>query len=72
MLGGYDLTMDVVNPFTSVPGDYTPILVAGSPLQLTYAAGEDNSGIPLPNTPDPTANNYFKEGSPTNYSTAWR
>ena len=27
LLGGYDLTLDVVNPFTSVPGDYTPILL---------------------------------------------
>ena len=68
LLGGYDLTLDVVNPFTSVAGDYTPILFNGSPLLLTYAAGEDNNGDPLPNAADPTANDFFREPNPTNYS----
>jgi hypothetical protein len=68
LLGGYDLSLDVVNPVTSVPGDYTPILVSGSPLKLTYAAGEDNNGDPLPNAADPTADDFFRESSPTTYT----
>ena len=68
LLGGFDLTLDVVNPFTSVPGDYTPILSGGSPLQLTYAAGEDNNGDPLPDAADPTATDFFREPVPTSYS----
>jgi hypothetical protein len=68
LLGGYDLTLDVVNPFTSTPGDYTPILISGSPLRLTYAAGQDNNGDPLPNAADPTADDFFRESSPTNYN----
>ena len=67
LLGGFDLTLDVVNPVTSVPGDYTPILVGGLPLRLTYAAGEDNNGDPLPNAADPTADQFFREPLPTNY-----
>ena len=51
LLGGYDLILDVVNPFTSVPGDYTPILSGGLPLQLIYAAGEDNNGVPCRTPP---------------------
>jgi hypothetical protein len=68
LLAGYDLTLDVVNPFTSVPGDYAPILVSGSPLKLTYAAGEDYDGDPLPDAADPTAENFFREPVPTTYS----
>ena len=43
-LGGFTLWLDVVNPITSTPGDYTPILAGGSPLRLTFAAGFDNNG----------------------------
>ena len=41
LLGGYDLILDVVNPFTSVPGDYTPILVGGiaAPADLRRRRG---------------------------------
>ena len=68
LLGGFDLLVDVVNPFTSTPGDYAEISFLGSPLKLTYAAGEDNNGDPLPDAADPTANDFFREVSPTNYS----
>lgn len=50
-LGGFTLWVDVVNPITSTPGDYTPILAGGSPLRLTFAAGHDNNG----NANDPSA-----------------
>jgi hypothetical protein len=50
-LGGFTLFLDVVNPITSTPGDYTPILAGGSPLRLTFAAGYDNNG----NANDPSA-----------------
>ena len=43
-LGGFTLWLDVVNPITSTPNDYTPILAGGSPLRLTFAAGFDNNG----------------------------
>ena len=43
-LGGFTLLLDVVNPITSTPNDYTPILAGGSPLTLTFAAGFDNNG----------------------------
>ena len=43
-LGGFTLSLDVVNPNTSTPNDYMPILVGGSPLTLTFAAGFDNNG----------------------------
>jgi hypothetical protein len=43
-LGGFTLSLDVVNPITSIPGDYTPILAGGAPLRLTFAAGFDNNG----------------------------
>ena len=45
------MTLDVVNPFTSTPNDYTPILAGGSPLTFTFAAGYDNNG----NANDPNA-----------------
>ena len=43
-LGGFTLLLDVVNPFTSTPNDYTPIFAGGSPLTLSFAAGFDNNG----------------------------
>ena len=43
-LGGFTLWLDVVNPITSTPNDYTPIFAGGSPLMLTFAAGYDNNG----------------------------
>jgi hypothetical protein len=44
-LGGFTLSLDVVDPITSTPGDYTQIFAGGSPLRLTFAAGYDNNGF---------------------------
>ena len=57
LLGGFSLTLDVVNPVTSTPNDYSEILAPGStlPLKLTYAAGSDNNGFPEFGAVDPVA-----------------
>ena len=43
-IGGVTLLVDVVNPITSTPGDYTQIFAGGAPLTLSFAAGYDNNG----------------------------
>jgi PEP-CTERM motif-containing protein len=63
LLGGFTLLVDVVNPIPSAPNDYTEILVGGSPLKLTFAAGYDNNGNNTLQAPNPAGDTDLGGGS---------